>query len=87
MKETTKNKIRSTVFWAGLASAVLLAVQLVAGLFGVEVTSEKVTATMTSINGILSALTVAGVLVSPSKVESFQTFKVQSIQSFKKKEK
>ncbi|KAF2421726.1 MULTISPECIES: hypothetical protein [Bacillus subtilis group] len=72
MKQETKNKLRTTVFWGGLGAALLQLVQSVAVLFGYTISQETI-GNLTAVGySALSVLTVAGVLVSSNKVETFQ---------------
>lgn len=72
MTVTFKKKIKSTVFWGALASAILLFVQNILLLFGIELPAEVVAGVMTSVNSLLSILTLSGLLVNPNEVDSFQ---------------
>lgn len=77
MKETTKQKIKTTVFWSGIVSSLILFVQSVATLCGFQIPAETVAIVMAAVNSLMSILTLSGVLVNPEKVESFQAMKVK----------
>lgn len=83
MKETTKQRIKTTVFWSGIVSSLILFAQSIATLFGFEIPQATIATILGAVNSLLSVLTLSGVLVNPDKVESFQTFKVQSFQTFR----
>ncbi|CUB50837.1 Bacteriophage holin [Bacillus subtilis] len=72
MKETTKKKLKTTVFWSGIASATLIFLQSLATLFGYELPQDTVAKVMGAVNSLLALLTFSGVLVNPEHVESFQ---------------
>jgi phi LC3 family holin len=72
-----KSRIKTSVFWSGLTSALILFIQAVAVLFGYEIPTDTMDNFLTTVNAFLGALTFAGVLVSPNDVESFQAFKVK----------
>lgn len=72
MKEPLKKRVKSTVFWGALASAILLFVQNILMLLGIELPAEVVAGVMTSVNSLLSILTLSGLLVNPKEVDSFQ---------------
>lgn len=72
MKAATKKKIRTTVFWSGIVSSLILFAQSVATLLGYEIPEATIALVLASVNSLLSVLTLSGVLVNPEKVESFQ---------------
>lgn len=72
MEKKTKNKFKSTAFWAALASAFLLFAQNVARLFGYDMPEELVNEIMLTINSFLSLLTIAGILIDKNDVQSYQ---------------
>jgi uncharacterized membrane protein len=77
MKSKTKKRIKTTVFWSGIASSLILFVQSVASLLGHQISQETIATTWAAINSLLSILTLSGVLVNPEQVESFQAFKAK----------
>ncbi|ARC67382.1 bacteriophage holin (plasmid) [Bacillus licheniformis] len=72
MKQETKDKLRTTVFWGALGAAILNVVQAVAVLLGYEISQETIGNLSAVGYSVLSLLVVAGVLVSSNKVETFQ---------------
>ncbi len=77
LRPETKAKMRTTVFWGALGSAILNFVQSIAILFGYELSQEMIGNLMSVGYSLLSLLIVAGVLVNSNKVESFEAFKVK----------
>ncbi|EOO44503.1 MULTISPECIES: phage holin [Bacillus cereus group] len=72
MKETTKKKLKTTVFWSGMASAILVFAQSFAILLGYELPQDTVVKVMGAVNSLLALLSFSGLLVNPEHVESFQ---------------
>lgn len=73
MKETTKKKLKTTVFWSGMASATLVFAQSIAILLGYELPQDTVVKVMGAVNSLLALLSFSGLLINPEHVESFQT--------------
>lgn len=72
MKETTKKRIKTTVFWSGLTSAILIFIQNIAMLFGFEVPADTMTGILASVNSLLAVFSFSGLLINPQEVDSFQ---------------
>jgi uncharacterized membrane protein len=68
----TKEKVKSTVFWAGFASGLVLLIQALAILVGFEIPKETAGNFLNFINSLLALLTFSGILVNPQQVQSFQ---------------
>lgn len=72
MKQETKKKIKTTVFWSGLVSAIIIFAQSVATLFGYEIPAETIAKTLAAVNSLLAVLSFGGILINPKQVDSFQ---------------
>jgi phi LC3 family holin len=83
MKATTKKRIKTTVFWSGIASSLIIFAQSIATLFGYELPADTMAQIMAAVNSLLALLTFSGVLVDSKEVDSFQTFSAK-VKSFKK---
>lgn len=66
------NKWRNGGLWVALVSALLLAVQSIAALFGYEITNELIAQIMVAVNTVLTFLAVAGVVSNPSSGSGFK---------------
>lgn len=77
MKPETKSKLKTTVFWSSIASALILLAQSIAILFGYEISQEKTIQIMAVVNSALTVFSISGILVNPEKVDSYQAFKVK----------
>lgn len=85
MKETTKKRIKTTVFWSGIVSSLIIFAQSVATLFGYEIPAETVAQIMAAVNSLLALLSFSGVLVDSKEVDSFQAMSNKAkIFTFKK---
>lgn len=73
MKPQTKKKLKTTAFWSGIVSALILFAQNVAALFGMEIPQDMVANLLAAANSLLALLAMSGVLVNPDQVDSFQT--------------
>lgn len=78
MKANLKSKLRTTLFWSGLGSAVLIAAQSIAAAFGYELPSEVMSNAMYAVNSLLALLSFGGVLVDTGKVQSFQAMRTKT---------
>lgn len=72
MKETTKKRIKTTVFWSGLTSAILIFVQNIAMLLGFDISADTMTGILASVNSLLAVFSFSGLLINPQEVGSFQ---------------
>jgi uncharacterized membrane protein len=72
MKTTTKKRIKTTAFWGGLASAIILFAQNIGMLLGYEIPAVTVSGILASVNSLLAVLSFSGVLVNSKEVDSFQ---------------
>lgn len=77
MKKATKERVRTTVFWSGIISSLIIFAQSVATLFGYEIPEHTVATILAAVNSLLAMLTLSGVLVNPENVESFQAMKAK----------
>lgn|GEM_PF-6338972 len=77
MTSKAKQRIKTTVFWSGIASSIILFSQSVTTLLGYDIPEETIATIMAAVNSLLSVLTLSGVLVNPEEVDSFQAFKVK----------
>jgi phi LC3 family holin len=77
MTVQTKSRVKTTVFWSGLFSALVLFGQALAALFGFELPEETLAQVVIAINALLGLLVVSGVLVDTKDVESFQVMKAK----------
>ncbi|MEC0242755.1 phage holin [Paenibacillus dokdonensis] len=64
-------KWRNYGLWVSLTAAVLLAVQAVGGLFGLQVTPEQYDGIVAAINSILGVLVVLGIVSNPDAGKGF----------------
>ncbi|MGV7000360.1 hypothetical protein C2I27_04330 [Priestia megaterium] len=71
-KEKRKKRIKTTVFWGAIASAVLIFIQNIAAAFGYEISAETMTHLIAAVNSLLAILSLSGLLVNPKEVDSFQ---------------
>ncbi|HDR8240562.1 MULTISPECIES: phage holin [Bacillus cereus group] len=72
MKRNIKNKLKTTFFWSGMASATLVFAQSMAILLGYELPQDTIAKIMGAINSLLALLAFSGLLVNPEEVNSFQ---------------
>lgn len=75
MQASTKKKIKTTVFWSGIVSSIIIFAQSIATLLGYQVSEEMITTIMAAVNSLLAMLTLSGVLVNPEEVDSFQAMR------------
>lgn len=62
--------LRTTLFWSAMVSAVALLVQSVLNLAHISYSSENINDLVKSINVLISALSIGGILINPEKVFS-----------------
>jgi uncharacterized membrane protein len=72
MKASTKKKIKTTVFWSGIASSLIIFVQSIATLLGYELPADTIAQIIAVVNSLLAILSFSGVLVDSKEVDSFQ---------------
>ena len=72
LNPNVKKKVKTTVFWSGLLSAVVLFIQSIAALLGYSIAEDLLYSISTSFNGILAILAFGGILVDPKEVDSYQ---------------
>lgn len=77
MKVATKKRIKTTVFWSGIASSLIIFAQNIALLFGFEIPAETIAGILASVNSLLALLSLSGVLIDSKEVDSFQAMKVK----------
>jgi uncharacterized membrane protein len=78
VKKLTKNRIKTTVFWSGIASSLIIFAQSIMTLLGMDLPAETVATVLAAVNSLLAVLTFSGVLVNPEHVESFQAMKIKA---------
>jgi phi LC3 family holin len=66
------SKWRNGGLWVALASALLMAVQAIAALFGYVITNEQIADVMVAVNAVLFFLAVAGVISNPKSGTGFK---------------
>lgn len=72
-EKNLKKRIKTTVFWSGIVSAVLIFAQNIALLFGYDIPATTVAGIIASVNSLLAVLSFGGILVDSKEVDSFQT--------------
>jgi phi LC3 family holin len=66
------NKWRNGGLWVALVSALLMAVQAIAALFGYVISNEQIADVMVAVNAVLFFLAVAGVISNPKSGTGFK---------------
>lgn len=69
------NGIRTTSFWTALASGIILLIQAVLRLFGIEVSEKNTVDLLNAVNVIITAASIGGILINPEKVDSYVKLK------------
>lgn len=77
MKSVTKSKVKTTIFWSGIISSLILFTQSIAAVSGYDIPQEAIGSFLAAANSLLATLTFSGILVNPENVESFQAFKAK----------
>lgn len=73
----TKKKIKTTVFWSGITSALLIFIQNIALTFGYDIPTLLLAHIFTSVNSLLGFLALLGVLIDSKEVPSFQAMRLK----------
>ena len=77
MNNQTKKKIKTTVFWSSIVSAIIIFAQNLLLVFGYEIPTETIAKILAAVNSLLAVLVLSGVLVDSKEVDSFQAMKVK----------
>ena len=77
MKPSMKKKIKTTVFWSSIVSAIILFVQNIAVIFGYEIPTETIAMILAAVNSFLAILVLSGVLVDSKEVDSYQSMRMK----------
>jgi phi LC3 family holin len=70
--EIMNSKWRNGGLWVALVSALLMAAQSIAALFGYVITNEQIADVMVAVNAVLFFLAVAGVVSNPKSGTGFK---------------
>ncbi|MGN7360005.1 phage holin [Paenibacillus sp. SAF-054] len=65
------SKWRNYGLWVSLTAAMLLAVQAVGGLFGLQVTPEQYDGIVAAVNSVLGVLVLLGIVSNPDAGKGF----------------
>lgn len=66
-----QNKWRNYGLWVSLTAAVLLAVQTIGAIFGLELAPEKYDQVTAAVNAILGILVVLGIVSNPESGKGY----------------
>ena len=78
-----KQKFRTTSFWLGLCGAIVIVLESISGVFGINLYSKEIESIILS---ICSALVMLGIITKKSTKENTEVSQDELLDEFNKKE-